>query len=146
MFILYYVSCVTCHVLRVTCHVLPVTKIGLSCGAGWWRVCYQWGLLRLVMKESLRKLHSPPKCSGEEYAMGTRVVGGLGNQSITRTSQTRTLHVLRCPPSLAAISSSPLSPQTRHILLQHRGTPNGYSPSTLRFAVQCSYLQYSTVK
>ena len=63
-----HVSRVTCHVSRVMCHVSPVTckkfllfsyikkerlppeKIGQSGGASRWRVCYQRGLPRLVLK------------------------------------------------------------------------------------------------
>ena len=49
-----HVSCVMCHVSRVTCHLSHVTFISSSffqqrVGAGWWRVCYQQGLPRLVL-------------------------------------------------------------------------------------------------
>ena len=49
-----HVSHVTCHVSRVTCHVSHVTChifflfFGQSGEAYRWRVCYQWGLPRLV--------------------------------------------------------------------------------------------------
>ena len=39
-----HVSCVTCHVSCVTCHL----SHGQRGGVNQWRVCYQWGLLRLV--------------------------------------------------------------------------------------------------
>ena len=68
------VSHITCHGLRVTCHVSPVTCQNIflhkknlkrklknhfffivqSGGAGWWRVCYQRGLPRLVLKWTLK--------------------------------------------------------------------------------------------
>ena len=59
-------SSVTCHLSRVTCHIkvffynyffffffiriflASLKKIRQSGGAGRWRVCYQWGLPRLV--------------------------------------------------------------------------------------------------
>ena len=58
-----HVSHVTCHLSRVTCPLSHVSflfyfflfkkknilkKIWQSCGASWWRVCYQRGLPRLV--------------------------------------------------------------------------------------------------
>ena len=54
-----HVSHVMCHVSTVTCHLSHVKKrihiyffylkkIGQSGGASRWRVCYQWGLSRLV--------------------------------------------------------------------------------------------------
>ena len=56
-----HVSCVMCHVSLIMCHMSPVTchmslffypseKIGHSGGSSQWRVCYQWGLPRLVLK------------------------------------------------------------------------------------------------
>ena len=39
-----HVSGVICHMSRVTCHFL----FGQRCEASQWRVCYQWGLPRLV--------------------------------------------------------------------------------------------------
>ena len=54
-----------CHVSRVRCHVSHVTynffifkKIGLGGGASWWRVCYQWGLPRLVFEILDIKVHN----------------------------------------------------------------------------------------
>ena len=51
-----HVSLVTCHVWGVKCQVSGVTCIFsffyfLSVRASWWRVCYQWGLPRLVSRE-----------------------------------------------------------------------------------------------
>ena len=47
-----HVSCVTCHVSHVTCHMSRVmffsSFFGQSGEAYRWRVCYQWGLPRLV--------------------------------------------------------------------------------------------------
>ena len=60
-----HLSCVTCHVSPVTFHLSHVKKKYIlfffftkkliilnifwqSGGASWWRVCYQWGLTRLV--------------------------------------------------------------------------------------------------
>ena len=57
-----HVSCVMCLVSRVKCHMSGFTCqvshvtyfflfssfFGRSGEAGWWRVCYQWGLPRLV--------------------------------------------------------------------------------------------------
>ena len=63
--VLCHMSLVMCHVSHVTCHMSCVTChnkkyiftyiyiyyfIFLVCWAGWWRVCYQWGLPRLVLK------------------------------------------------------------------------------------------------
>ena len=60
-----HVSHVTCHMSRVTCHMSGVTChmshvrchmpchfffLGQSGEAYWWRVCYQWGLSRLVFQ------------------------------------------------------------------------------------------------
>ena len=53
-------SRVTCHMWHVTCHMSHVTCcifffssfLELSGEAYWWRVCYQWGLPRLVFKAS----------------------------------------------------------------------------------------------
>ena len=45
-----HLSLVTCHVSHARCHMLCVTSevAGVSGGASWWRVCYQWGLPCLV--------------------------------------------------------------------------------------------------
>ena len=45
------ISCVTCHVSNFTCHMSCVTYHFLwqSGEASLWRVCYQWGLPRLVI-------------------------------------------------------------------------------------------------
>ena len=57
-----HVSCVTCHMSHVTCHVSQVTCpvshviififFGQSGEAYRWRVCYQWGLPRLVFRNT----------------------------------------------------------------------------------------------
>ena len=78
MFILYYVlcgmshvSCLMCHVSWVTCHLshvtcpkfftnifyakkYPLEEIEQNGGASRWRVCYQRGLPRLVLKPFIR--------------------------------------------------------------------------------------------
>ena len=43
-----HLSCVTCHVSCVTCHPFLFKK-NQSGGASQWRVCYQWGLPRIVL-------------------------------------------------------------------------------------------------
>ena len=58
-----HISCVTCLVSHVTCHMSRFTCrvshvfcllffsffLKQSGGASWWRVCYQWGLPRVVL-------------------------------------------------------------------------------------------------
>ena len=56
-----HLSLVTCHLLHFTCHLSYLTffqyiflfikkKIWQICWASWWRVCYQRGLARLVIR------------------------------------------------------------------------------------------------
>ena len=49
MFTPHHVSHVTCHMLCVTCHMSGVIFFKQDGGVIWWRVCYQWGLPRLVL-------------------------------------------------------------------------------------------------
>ena len=50
-----HMSHVTCHMSRTTCHMSLITCMyiffwGQSGEASRWRVCYQWGLPRLVLR------------------------------------------------------------------------------------------------
>ena len=80
MFIPHYVSCVMCHVSPVTCqqkklHIYfdflfyPSEKIGQSCGASRWRVCYQRGLPRLIFTGSAWTVNLKPKLQPWDYAL-----------------------------------------------------------------------------
>ena len=72
----FHVSHVTCHVSYVTCHLSHVTFhfiflfLSQSGGASQWRLCYHWGLPRLVLTEVvfisenfIRHAATNPKCA-----------------------------------------------------------------------------------
>ena len=53
-----HISLITCHVSHLSCHMSHIfssfflLEIG---GVSWWRVCYQWGLPRLIFRLFLIK-------------------------------------------------------------------------------------------
>ena len=56
-------KCVTSHVSHVMCHMSHVTCnifFGQKGGASQWRVCYQWGLPRLVLPMPDFLINPPP--------------------------------------------------------------------------------------
>ena len=59
-----HISLVTCHVSHLRCHMSHIFSSSFlleSGGVSWWRVCYQWGLPRLVFRLFLIKNSLIPK-------------------------------------------------------------------------------------
>ena len=59
-----HISLVTCHVSHLRCHMSHIFSSFFlleSGGVSWWRVCYQWGLPRLVFRLFLIKNSLIPK-------------------------------------------------------------------------------------
>ena len=59
-----HISPVTCHVSHLRCHMSHMFSSFFlleSGGVSWWRVCYQWGLPRLVFRLFLIKNSLIPK-------------------------------------------------------------------------------------
>ena len=62
-----HVSCVTCHVSQVMCQNFYLIFLGRAkvVGVSRWRVCYQWGLHRLVNLTLLTRLPRPLPLFGQ---------------------------------------------------------------------------------
>ena len=50
-----HILCVTCHILCVMFHNFISNFFGQNGRASWWRVCYQQGLPRIVLKNFYQK-------------------------------------------------------------------------------------------
>ena len=75
------VSCVPCYVYRVTCHIWKIYILtnllfsiffGQIGEASWWRVCYHWGLPRLVslLAKLFKNLKKKFKYPGKSMRVG----------------------------------------------------------------------------